>query len=72
MSAEAAPGPRTSAAPPLTGASAAPTLVEERPPPGLGRGSYAGPAWLVALLATVAAALLIGFYVRHFRRRKAP
>ncbi len=75
MSGEAAPGPRTqaaSAAPPLAVASATPTLVVERPPPGLGRGRYAGPFWLLALLAFVAGALTLGFYVRQFRRRNAP
>jgi hypothetical protein len=71
MSGQAAPDARTpaaSAAPPLGTASAAPTLVVERPPPGLGRGQYAAPFWLLALLAFVAGALTLGFYVRHFRR----
>lgn len=75
MSGQAAPGPltpATSAAPAQAAASAAPTLVVERPPPGLGRGGYAGPFWLLSLLALIAGALTLGFYVRHFRRRKAP
>lgn len=47
-------------------------IVIERPAPGLLRGKGAGPRWLLAAIAAVALAIVATFYLRRFRRKRAP
>ncbi|MFO7178939.1 MAG: hypothetical protein DIU78_009595 [Pseudomonadota bacterium] len=51
-------------------AAPAPTVIVERPPPGLARGKYPGPAWLVVLLAVLAVSIAGAFYVRRLVARR--
>lgn len=60
--------PTASAAAPAPTATG-PSYVVERPPPGLARGRYPVPAWLVATLAAVMVAAIVAFFV--IRRRRA-
>jgi len=46
-------------------------IVIERPPPGLLRGRSAGPRWLLAAIAAIALGILVSFYVRRVRRKRA-
>jgi hypothetical protein len=51
--------------------SFAPTVVVERPAPGLGRGRLEAPFWLVVLLGVLSLTITAVFYVRRLRRRKS-
>jgi hypothetical protein len=57
-SATAAPAPSTSAP------------VYERPPPGLARGRYPAPAWLVAALGGALFVAVVAFLVLRGRRAR--
>jgi hypothetical protein len=48
--------------------STAPEIVVERPPPGLGRGEYAWPAW--AILALGSTIVVLGLVYVAFRINK--
>ena len=54
-------------------ASAVPvgTLIEERPPPGLARGKYAAPPWLIGTLGTLLVLAALTYLVLQFWKRRA-
>ncbi|HLV64978.1 MAG TPA: hypothetical protein VKY73_04170 [Polyangiaceae bacterium] len=51
-------------------AAPAPTVIVERPPPGLARGKYPGESWLVVVLAAVAVLIASVFYARRLVARR--
>jgi Tfp pilus assembly protein FimV len=78
MPPDAVPGtsgrPATSAshaAAPAT-AAPAPSVVVERPPPGLLRGKAPLPAPLLGAIGGVALVILVGFYFRKLASRRSP
>jgi hypothetical protein len=44
-------------------------VVVERPPPGLARGRYESPEFVVAALGALALAVTLAFYARRLWRR---
>lgn len=62
------------AAPPASGPRPAegPSVIVERPPPGLLRGKAPAPEWVLVALGLIALLVVIAFYVRRFTRRRAP
>jgi hypothetical protein len=53
-------------------APAGTTYVVERPPPGIARGQYPVPPWVVAILALLLVAGIVAYFVlRHRRAQRA-
>ena len=65
-------GPTASAGSSPSPSPGGPTVVYERPPPGLARGKLAAPAWVVVVLGLVLVAAIVAFFVMRHRRDKAP
>lgn len=74
MSAQADPAPTVSGttSPSAAAPSDGPRVVYDRPPPGLARGTWSAPAWLVIGLGLVVVGAIIAFFVMRHRRDKAP
>lgn len=63
--------PRVQTEAPATTAAPAPTVIVERPPPGLARGQYAWPAWGIALLGTFAVVAASLYLITRWRRSRS-
>ncbi|MEZ4224087.1 MAG: hypothetical protein R3B13_24275 [Polyangiaceae bacterium] len=48
---------------------AKPSVIVERPAPGLARGKYAFPAWGIAAVGALALAVVVAYFVVRWRRR---
>jgi len=66
----AAPSPSATTSP--GSPSDGPNVVYERPPPGLARGTWSAPAWVVVLLGVALVGAIVAFFVIRHRRDKAP
>jgi hypothetical protein len=44
-------------------------VVVERPPPGLARGKYASPAWMIGVLGGVVVLAGLAYFLWRLRRR---
>lgn len=49
-----------------------PRTVIERPPPGLARGKYPVPAWVVLALGATVVLVGVAYFVRRLLRRGKP
>jgi hypothetical protein len=53
-------------------ASAAPAVVVERPPPGLARGQYAAPPWVIGVVGGTVAMVGLAWTLWRWRRARRP